>query len=153
MNRQQLLKRIEDAWAAFNESYAGLSDAQMAKPGVVGTWSVKDILAHVTTWEEEALKALPVIMKGEVPPRYATEYGGINAFNALMTGKKQGLSLSEVLSQMDGTHNRLIDYIQHVPEEQYRQETRFRRRLRFDTYRHYREHAKMIQEWRQRSAK
>ena len=153
MNRQQLLKRIDDAWVALNESYAGLSNAQLLKPGVVETWSVKDILAHVTTWEEEALKALPVIMKGEVPPRYATEYGGIDAFNALMTEKKQSLSLSEVLNQLDETHNRIIDYVQHVPEELYVRETRFRRRLRFDTYRHYREHAKMIQEWRERLAR
>jgi hypothetical protein len=149
MNRQQLLQRLDDAWAALKESYAGLSDAQLAVPGVVGTWSVKDILAHVTTWEQETLKASPVIMKGGSPPRYSTQYGGIDAFNALMTEQKRGLSLSEVLSQLDETHDRLIAYVQTVPEEQFRRETRFRRRLRLDTYSHYREHAAMIREWRQ----
>jgi hypothetical protein len=48
MNRQQLLKRLDDAWAALKESYAGLPDAQLLEPVVIGTWSVKDILAHVT---------------------------------------------------------------------------------------------------------
>ena len=45
---------------AFNESYAGLSDSQLMEPGVSGAWSVRDILTHVTTWEEEALKYLPL---------------------------------------------------------------------------------------------
>ena len=58
--RQQLLQRLEKAWVAFNESYAGLSDSQLMEPGVSGAWSVRDILTHVTTWEEEALKYLPL---------------------------------------------------------------------------------------------
>jgi hypothetical protein len=55
-----------------------------------------------------------------------------------------------VLEQLDETHHRLIDYIQSVPEEQFTQETRFRRRLRLDTYSHYPEHTKAILEWRKR---
>ena len=34
----------------------------MSEQGVTGSWSVKDIIAHVTTWEEEALKHLPLIL-------------------------------------------------------------------------------------------
>ncbi len=55
MDKQQLLKRLEKAWAAIEESYDGLSDSQLTEPCVIGNWSVKDILAHVTTWEEERL--------------------------------------------------------------------------------------------------
>ena len=39
----------------------------MLEPGVTGAWSVKDILAHVTTWEGEALKHLPLVLRGEKP--------------------------------------------------------------------------------------
>jgi hypothetical protein len=148
MERQQLLKRLEKAWTAIKESYANLTDSQLTEPGVMGNWSVKDILAHVTTWEEEALKYLPLIMKGEKPPRYI-QYGGIDAFNAQMTEQKRGLALSEVLRQSDETHHRLIDYLQSVPEEHFTQETRFRHRLRLDTYSHYPLHARAIREWRE----
>ncbi len=150
MNKQQLLKQLEKAWAAIKESYTGLSDSQMMEPGVMGNWSVKDILAHVTTWEEEALKYLPLIITGGRPPRYI-QYGGIDAFNAQMTEQKRSLSLSDVLRQLDETHLRLIDYIGSVPEEHYTRETRFRNRLRLDTYSHYPKHARAIQEWRERS--
>jgi hypothetical protein len=150
MNRQQLLKQLDQAWAAIKESYAGLSDSQLTEPGVTGHWSVKDILAHVTTWEEEALQYLPLIIKGGKPPRYSLQYGGIDAFNAQMTEQKRGLSVSDVLRQLDETHRRLIDYVQSAPEEQFTRETRFRRRLRLDTYSHYPKHAKAIREWRER---
>src|SRR6266704_2872134 len=103
MDKQQLLKQLEKAWAAIKESYAGLSDSQLTESGVMGNWSVKDILAH-----------------------------------------------ADVLRQLDETHRRLIDYIRGVPEEYFTQETRFRHRLRLDTYSHYPKHAKAIREWRER---
>jgi hypothetical protein len=87
--RAQLLKRLDNAWLAFKKSYAGLSDAEVLEPGVTGAWSVRDIIAHVTTWEEEALKHLPLILKGGKPPRYSVTYGGINAFNAHTTKERR----------------------------------------------------------------
>ena len=148
---KKLLKRVDTAWAAFKESYAGLPDSLLMEPGVMGNWSVKDILAHVNTWEEEALKYLPVIVGGGRPPRYVT-YGGIDAFNAQMTEQKRDLSLAEVRRQLDQTHRQLVDLIQRTPDDQLRGETRFRRRLRLETYSHYLQHAEAIREWRARDA-
>jgi hypothetical protein len=65
MDRRQLLKRLDTAWVAFTGAYADLSDTQLMGPGVTGAWSARDILAHVTTWEEEALHHLPLILQGE----------------------------------------------------------------------------------------
>lgn len=152
MTKQQLLEKLERAWADLKASYAGLSEAQMTAPGVTGEWSVKDILAHVTTWEEEALKLLPLIREGTTPPRYADLYGGLNAFNAQMSERKRGLALEEVLAQLDDTHRRMIAYIEGAPDDLIATETRFRRRIRLDTYSHYPEHARAIREWRERSA-
>src|SRR5215813_6271723 len=148
MDKQQFLKQLDKRWTDFNESYAGLSDAQMTESGVIGDWSVKDIVAHVTWWEEEALKHLPLISQGGRPRTYASEYGGIDAFNALMTEKKRRLSLSEALKERDETHARLVSYIEYAPDEQFLSETRFRYRLRLDTYSHYPKHGKAIRAWR-----
>jgi hypothetical protein len=148
--RQRLLQRLDKAWVALNESYTGLSDAQLMEPGVTGAWSVRDTLAHVTAWEEEALKHLPLILEGGMPPRYSAQYGGIDAFNARMAEQKGNLSLSEVRTQLAATHGRLVDFIQSAPEHQLIGETRFRHRLRLDTYSHYPLHAEAIRQWRQR---
>jgi hypothetical protein len=149
MKKDQVLNRLEKAWATLQKSYADLSDPQFMQPGVMGDWSVKDILAHVTTWEEEALKYLPLLLTGGRPPRY-TQYGGIDAFNAQMTEQKRDTALSDVLRQLAETHHRLTDYLQSVPDEHFTRETRFRHRLRLDSYSHYPLHARAIQEWRER---
>jgi hypothetical protein len=146
---ERLLRRLDTAWTAFNESYAGLPDVRLLEPGVVADWSVKDVLAHVTTWEDEALKYLPVILGGGRPPRYVT-YGGIDAFNAHTREQKRGLSLSDIRRQLDETHRRLIDLVQSTPEDQLTRDTRFRRRLRLDTYNHYPQHAEAVRAWRAR---
>lgn len=148
MKKQKLLNKLELAWALFKESFAGLTASQLIEPGVTGDWSVKDILAHVSCWEEETLHHLPHILQGGRPPRYSVLYGGIDAFNAQMVERKRSLSLSEVRKQLDETHLKLIEYIQSVPEEPFASETRFRRRLRLDTYSHYPIHAREISEWR-----
>jgi hypothetical protein len=150
MQREQLLKRLERAWKAFNESYADVSDAELLEPGVTGMWSIRDIIAHVTWWEEEALKHLPLILAGGTPPRYSVTYGGIDAFNAMMTEERKRLPLAEVLRQRDDVHCRLIALIEHAPAEQMAGDTRFRRRLRLDAYGHYPKHALAIRRWRER---
>ncbi len=151
MDKQQLLKRLDKAWSDLQTSYAGLPEARLTQPGVVGDWSVKDILAHVSTWEEETLKYLPLILEGVRPPRYSSLYGGIDAFNSQMTAQKQDLPLAEVLRQLESTHLRLLEYVREAPDEQFTRETPFRHRLRIDTYSHYPIHARGITEWREQS--
>ena len=150
MTKAQLLQRLDREWRALQHSYAGLSEAQLLEPGVTGAWSVRDIIAHVTWWEEEALTHLPLVLAGGRPPRYSVTHGGIDAFNAKMTQRKQGLSLAQVLAERDAVHRRLIALIGRAPDAQLTGETRFRRRLRLDTYGHYPKHAQAIRRWRER---
>lgn len=151
MTRQQLLDRLETAWRDFSASYAGLSETRLTEPGVTGDWSVKDVIAHVSTWEGEALTYLPVIAAGGATPRYAA-VGGIDAFNAQTHERNRELSLADVLRQQADTHRRLTAYLEEVPEELLTRETRFRRRLRLDTYSHYPLHAAAIRQWREQRA-
>lgn len=146
----KLLAKLDAAWTEFQESYAGLSDEQLLQPGVTGEWSVRDAIAHVTWWEEEALRHLPAILDGGRPPRYSETYGGIDAFNAQMTERKRERSLADVRGHFAETHRRLVDYLRRVPPEQLGGETRFRRRLRLDTYGHYPLHTREIRAWRER---
>jgi DinB family protein len=149
VDRGQLLKRLDQAWEAFKQSYTGLSDAELLEPGVTGAWSIKDIIAHVTWWEEEALTHLPLILTGGRPARYSVTYGGIDAFNAMMTEQRKDLPLAEVLRQRDDVHRRLIAFIERAPDDQATGDTRFHRRLRLDTYDHYPKHALAIRTWRE----
>jgi hypothetical protein len=153
MNRERLLKRLEAAWRDFKMSYEGASEHELTMPGVVGDWSIRDLIVHVAIWEEEALKHLPLILEGKRPPRYSIVYGGIDAFNAQSMAAMASLPLDEVMSRAEKTHRLLVRLIEAAPNDQIATETRFRRRLRLDTYAHYPLHARAIREWRQNRAR
>jgi hypothetical protein len=151
MKKEKVLEKLEMAWLEFVEARAGLSDEALMTPGVTEDWSVRDLVAHVSWWEEEALKHLPYILQGGRPKRYSVQYGGIDAFNAQMTEMKQGLPLVQVIKEAEETHDRLLRYLRNIPEEQFVTETRFRRRLKLDTFAHYPIHTRAIREWRERN--
>ena len=148
MTHEQLLRKIENRWQDLLDSYAGLPDSVLLEGDVVGAWSVRDIIAHVTVWEVELMKHLPHILAGDRPPKYADLYGGIDVFNAKMTEAKRGLPLAEVLHERDRTHAKLLRVLSDLPEEQIRTDTRARRRVRLDAYGHYPIHAAAIRRWR-----
>ena len=147
MNQAQLLKRLDERWLEFLTSFSGLSDKSLLTPGVTAAWSVRDLMAHVTTWEGEALKALPLVLGGKRLPRYIS-VGGIDAFNAGEQERKRSASLQQIRQDLEATHGRLVTFLQGVPPAAYASEGRFLKRLRLDTYGHYREHTKQIQLWR-----
>ncbi len=145
-----MIARVEVAWADFHKAYAGLPDDDLLIPGVTGDWSIRDLIAHVTWWDEEAIAHLPTVLAGGTPPRYSATWGGIDAFNALKTKEKAGLSLDEVRAEADATHQRLLDYLRSVPPERLKGNSKVTHRLRLDTYGHYPIHAADIRRWRAR---
>src|SRR5687768_905568 len=81
----RLIEKVDAAWTDFHAQYAGLPEDDLLIPGVCGDWSIRDLIAHVTWWDGEAIKHLPMVLDGKTPPRYSVTYGGIDAFNAMKT--------------------------------------------------------------------
>ena len=42
---------LEDAREQFLQSFAGLAEALLIEPKVVGEWSIRDVVAHIATWD------------------------------------------------------------------------------------------------------
>jgi hypothetical protein len=148
MDRDQLLARLDGAWQEFNQACQGLSEKALQEPGVMGDWSVKDLLSHIATWEEECLAALKLILEVKRPARYASS-GGIDAFNHRQWLRYRDWPLGDVQRRFRETHHRLVAFVATVPSHHFTTETRFRRRLRLDTYSHFPEHWRQVAAWRQ----
>jgi Mycothiol maleylpyruvate isomerase N-terminal domain len=148
MNREQLFARIDKHFEAFKDSVNGMPDRRWQSRGVMGDWTLKDVVCHVTTWDEEALKALPLIMQGRQPLRYADAYGGLDAFNELRRREKAVLGVAAAQVEMKSAHRDLLAFLEGVDGSWFVTETPFLRRLRLDTYSHYQEHTKAVWEWR-----
>jgi hypothetical protein len=149
----RVLGQLEEAWDAFRAAWDGLDDETMLIPGVTGEWSIRDLIAHVTWWDEESIHHLPEVLEGVRPAKYSDLYGGIDAFNALMTERKADLSLAEVQQEFVETHERLVAYLMELDPELWVGDQRFRKRLKLDTWGHYPIHTADIQRWRERTGR
>ncbi len=51
-SKVELLKDIQVEHARLDKMLSTLTAEEMIRPGVVGDWSVKDVLAHLAAWEQ-----------------------------------------------------------------------------------------------------
>lgn len=63
-DRQSLLEELDAARGAFHEALAAVDAALVTAPGVVGDWSVRDLVVHVAAWDEHAAGALALVADG-----------------------------------------------------------------------------------------
>jgi hypothetical protein len=67
MNKDEISDALEDERENFLEAIDGLSAEQLQTSGVVGEWSVKDIMIHLSAWEAELVKLLWQARQGQKP--------------------------------------------------------------------------------------
>ena len=65
--KQQLLEQTERHYASLQDLLAPLTPEQLIAPGVVGDWSVKDVLAHLFAWQQMCLGWYRAGQQGETP--------------------------------------------------------------------------------------
>jgi len=150
MSKDNILKHLDDNWQQLIESVSGLSEEELLQPNVCGTWSIRDLMNHISTWEEEAMQNIPLILSGESTPRYSAS-GGIEAFNARSQQDKKDLALSRIKREFYATHQRFINYISSIPGSSFENNSRLAKRIRLDGYAHYAEHSAQILQWRQQN--
>ena len=147
MSKENILKHLDDNWQQLVDSISGLSEEDLLQPNVCGTWSIRDIMNHISTWEEEAMQNIPLILAGESTPRYSAS-GGIEAFNARSQQDKKDLALPRIKREFYATHQRFINHISSIPKSSFENNSRLAKRIRLDGYAHYTEHSTQILQWR-----
>src|SRR5579871_1915142 len=86
MDRERTLAIVEENWRQLDAAVDGLDESALVEPGVVEGWSVRDLLGHVTAWEQAALRRLEESARGEAP---ATDEGAsVDAFNAAEAARR-----------------------------------------------------------------
>ena len=61
--KQDLLNQAAREYKAFHETIHGLNETHLTEVWL-GTWSVKDIVAHLVGWQRELTPALERIARG-----------------------------------------------------------------------------------------
>lgn len=78
--KQELLQQAEQEFDGLKAAVKGLDEAQMGKVWL-GTWGVREIVAHITGWHREMIPALERMGRGE-PPYPDGTYDDFDTWNA-----------------------------------------------------------------------
>jgi len=155
MTKDELIQKIESEWDNLQAALDGLTEEQMHQPGVVGEWTIKDILAHITAWQTRLITALFKVEKGFTPD---TTEGGktVDQMNEKFYREMKDRPFDQVWDDLDSSYHQLLSRLDGWKEKDLFDSKRFKwmkgepfaTYIAGDSYEHYAEHAAQIGEWR-----
>ncbi len=103
------------------QTIEGFPESAWETPGACGVWSVKDIIAHLTSYEHVILDVLSTFVSSG-PTSYLNKFTdrGIN-FNDTEVAARNGQSAKEVLGEFNDTHAQVMSLAARIPAETFRQ--------------------------------
>ena len=96
----------------------GFPESAWETPGACGVWSVKNIIAHLASYEHVLVDVLTTFLgDGATTPYLArfTEPGG--QFNDAEVGQRKERTLKEVLGELNDTHAQAMSLVAQIPPE------------------------------------
>ncbi len=156
MTKQEILDAMQDSRTKLLKAIDGLTPAAMQETGVVGYWSLRDVLAHLNRWEAELVRLLFQVKQGQMPdfPTLTErDFDKINArFHKESLGRSIDLILEDLHTVRKQTIRRLGDYTdQEISEPNYYPALKGNALLPYivsNTFEHETEHTAQILEWR-----
>jgi len=146
--KQELLEKAEQEYDGLKAAIKGLDEARMGQVWL-GSWGVREILAHVTGWHREMIPALERLGRGEAPyPDGA--YDEFNEWNARFVEARKGQTSADLLREVDASHRDLLSAASRLPEDHFAEGKPASGLVDGVAGGHYREHAEQIRQWRQR---
>ncbi len=155
--KQAILDLISSEWDALQAVLQDLNTESMIQTNVVGVWSVKDILSHITAWEGLMIQWLEESLRGGAPnrPGPGSTWDGLDALNEQIYQENRNKTLDEVQQAFSETHQQAVRTVETMKEKDLFDPDRFAwlegnpiwHLVAGNTWRHYEEHRKSIQEW------
>jgi len=154
--KSALIDVIGTERARLESLLEGLSETQMIEPGVEATWSIKDILAHISTWERLAMDRIHAAQTGkDLQFPLITGDNFVDEFNAQTYAKHKDQLLAEVLQEFRSSHLDFLAQIEaldenHLPEKlnfDWSGNLTYQVMISANTHWHYAEHANSIEKW------
>jgi len=115
--KAELIAEIRHEWLLFESLLNGLSEAQSTTSGVEGSWSVKDMLAHLSAWEKVLLDRLGAALSrqaAQYPPILSED--DVHRFNAQVYAENQGRSLPAVLLEFRNLYTGVLTVLEALDE-------------------------------------
>ncbi len=118
MNAQDVLKYGHQTLLRTLE---GLPEDAWEDAGVVGGWSVKDIIAHLASFELVLTEVLGSLLDAETPTPTVKLMGSQQDFNDRQVALRQDQTSKEALAEYENCHARVVALAQKLPLDAFQQ--------------------------------
>jgi hypothetical protein len=157
MSKEQLIEEIRLERIHLEKTLEKITEQQMITPGVMDAWTVKDLLAHITVWEQRMIRWLEQTVRDEVPEMLplGMTWDDIDKWNEQTYQKHRQRDLDEVLADFNFSYPQALSAVQDISEEDLIDPNRFAWRdgrplwvmVAANTSWHYKEHEETITTW------
>jgi DNA-binding transcriptional LysR family regulator len=89
-------------------------------PGACGIWSMKDIVAHLASYERVLEDILGSFLGDDATP-YLDRLRAGNAFNDAEVEARRSVSVQDAMSELAAAHGRTVEMLARIPSERRRQ--------------------------------
>jgi hypothetical protein len=157
MTQDEILDALEDERENFLEAIDGLSEEQLEEPGVVGDWSVKDTMYHLTLWEAELVKLLWQAAQGSQPTTAHFSKTPVDELNAAWSGQSKSRTLEQVIDDFAGVRKQTSRSLEAFKDNDLNDVKRYSWLkghplwvwIAEDSFKHEAEHTAQIRQWRE----
>lgn len=118
MSIAAIVERVRSAHDRLASAIAPLSDEQLQAPALDGGWSVKDVLAHLSFWDQRLLHAIEPISGAEIsrmaPPAIADipyDEQWLETVNARIYAVNRDRCLAGIQAENAATRQRLLSTV------------------------------------------
>lgn len=127
LNKEVVLERILVERRRLEKNLQHLSDDQMQEPGIIDSWSIKDILAHLADWEQRFIHWYQAGLRGEVPaiPAPGISWEELDTLNNDIFEKHRTRALQDIVSWFSSSYLEFLGVVKAIPEEDMFQISRY----------------------------
>jgi DinB family protein len=99
----------------------GFPEGAWETAGACGVWSVKDIVAHLASYEQVLVDVLTTFLDGGPTPALSMFIEQGDRFNDIEVSRRKAKTIQEVLAEFNDTHIQVMSLIAAIPSETLRQ--------------------------------
>jgi hypothetical protein len=156
--------RLADILRAERAQWNALLDQvgldRMEISGVEGEWSAKELVAHLTWYEQAVVEGAQQVLSSETFTRRRPESVGLDEMNAQIAEESRARSASAVLAEADAVFDQLLAVITACPQNLLNDPRLLGlpddmppwMRVANNSYAHYRQHEPALRAWLARSS-
>lgn len=122
---------------------AGMSDEELVRPEAFGAWSVKDMLAHITFWEQRVIAYCDGAKESLVGPE-EDEQAVVDRINAEVLAANREQPLTEVRADFERSYQQVLHLAESLSADDLADGVLYSL-FAGDTFEHYREHIEMLE--------